>query len=74
MPRPSTPWPGNLVAASAAALTTSKNSNMTFRMVTWSDSQAIADKVALAKKLGIRGVAIFKIDGGQDPKMWEILK
>lgn len=74
MPRPSMPWPGNLVASAAAAMTTSKNTNMTFRMVTWQDSQAIADKVALAKNLGIRGVAIFKIDGGEDQGMWGVLK
>ena len=45
-----------------------------FNYVTWSDAQAIADKVALARRLGIRGVAIFKFDGGQDPRMWEVLK
>lgn len=72
--RPATAWPFNLVASAAASLTTAQNTNMTYRMVTWHDSQAIADKVALAKRLGIRGVAIFKIDGGQDPKMWDVLK
>ena len=72
--RPDTTWPFNLVASAAASLTTAQNTNMTYRMVTWQDSQAIADKVALAKKLGIRGIAIFKIDGGQDPKMWDVLK
>lgn len=45
----------------------------TFRYMTWSDSTTIAQKVALAKKLGIRGVAIFKFDGGEDQNMWNIL-
>ncbi len=74
LPRPQTPWPYNLIASAASALTTAQNSNMSYRMVTWQDAQAIGDKVALAKKLGIRGVAVFKIDGGEDPKMWEVLK
>jgi len=45
-----------------------------FNYLTWSDAQAIADKVALARKLGIRGVAVFKFDGGEDPGMWEVLR
>jgi spore germination protein YaaH len=40
----------------------------------WSDASAIKDKVDLAKSLGIRGVAIFKIDGGADPGLWNVLK
>lgn len=44
------------------------------RIVWWSDAEAIKAKVDLARKLGVRGVAIFKIDGGEDPAMWEILK
>ncbi len=31
-------------------------------------------KVQLAKELGVRGIAIFKIDGGQDPKLWSVLE
>lgn len=45
-----------------------------FNYMTWSDAQAIADKVALARRLGMRGVAVFKFDGGQDPAMWDVLK
>lgn len=40
----------------------------------WSDAKAIADKVALARKLGVRGVSVFKLDGGEDPAMWNVLK
>jgi len=74
LPRPQTPWPFNLIASAASALSTAQNTNLTYRMVTWQDAQAIGEKVALAKKLGIRGVAVFKIDGGEDPRMWEVLK
>lgn len=44
-----------------------------FNIVWWSDAKAIGDKVALAKKLGVRGVAVFKFDGGQDQGMWSYL-
>ncbi len=45
-----------------------------FNFMTWSDAEAIAEKVELARKLGVRGVAVFKFDGGQDPDMWDVLK
>jgi spore germination protein YaaH len=47
---------------------------MPMHILSWSDSKAIAEKVALARKLGVRGVAVFKIDGGEDPDMWKVLK
>lgn len=65
---------GNEIATSALAIASSTNTHSTFRLMWWSGAQAIADKVALAKKLGVRGVAIFKIDGGEDPAMWNVLK
>jgi spore germination protein len=42
-------------------------------IVWWSDAQAINDKLQLARRLGVRGIAIFKLDGGQDPALWNIL-
>jgi spore germination protein YaaH len=44
-----------------------------FRMLWWSDAQAVADKVKLAQDLGVRGVALFKIDGGEDPMLYNYL-
>lgn len=53
---------------------TSVRTDTDTHLVWWSDAEAIADKVALAKRRGLRGVAIFKIDGGADPLMWNVLK
>jgi len=45
-----------------------------FNYITWSDATAIADKVALAHRLGVRGVAVFSLGGTEDPAMWSVLK
>lgn len=45
-----------------------------FNYVTWSDAPAIKDKVDLAKKLGVRGVAIFSFSGTEDQGVWGVLK
>ena len=45
-----------------------------FNFVTWSDAQAIADKVSLAHRLGVRGVAVFSLGGAEDQAMWSMLK
>ncbi len=66
------PNSGN-VAAAATTLAQLTNSNHTFRMMVWSDAQAVKDKIDLARRLGVRGISIFKLDGGQDPALWSVL-
>lgn len=66
--------PGHAIATDALAVAKANNSNSIFRYMGWSDAEAIKQKIDLAKRLGIRGVAIFKIDGGHDPLLWSILR
>jgi spore germination protein YaaH len=58
----------------AQNLTTSGAPMQQFNFVTWSDAQAIADKVKLAHDLGLRGVAVFSLGGAEDQGMWNVLK
>src|SRR3989344_2144087 len=65
-----------IIASSSVAENESSGTTLgsPFNYLSLSDSKAVADKVALARKLGIRGVAVFKFDGGQDPSIWGVLK
>jgi len=53
---------------------TSTTNATTTNLLWWSDASAIKDKMSLAKKLGVKGISIFKIDGGADQNIWNILK
>jgi len=65
-----------VVASSSVAQNAGSQVDTTqpFNYLSWSDATAIADKVELARKLGVRGVAVFKFDGGEDQGMWDVLK
>jgi len=61
-------------SAAASLYATTYNSHLNFRMLEWPDGESLRQKIALAHKYGLRGVSIFKIDGGEDPTIWDALK
>lgn len=71
---PSNTPKGNTVAAKALAYANKTGKTTVFNVVSWSDADAIEAKVDLAKELGLRGVAIFKFDGEEDPDLWDIFE
>ena len=44
------------------------------KLVLMPDARAIADRVDLARRHGLRGGVLFKMDGQEDPRMWRVLK
>ncbi len=42
--------------------------------VSFSDARSTADKIALAKKYGLRGAILFKADGDLDPATWGVMQ
>jgi spore germination protein YaaH len=67
------PNSAGLAAAAASVFATQYNSHLSFRLMDWPDAQSLQQKIDLAKELGVRGVAIFKFDGGEDPAIWNTL-
>ncbi|MBI4085774.1 MAG: hypothetical protein HY433_00840 [Candidatus Liptonbacteria bacterium] len=57
-----------------ASIAFSNTSTSVARFVSFSDAESAAQKIALAKKLGLRGVVFFKFDGEQDPLLWGKMK
>lgn len=67
------PNSASLAAAAASTYATQYNSHLSFRLMDWPDAQSLQQKIDLAKELGVRGVAIFKFDGGEDQGIWNVL-
>ncbi len=63
---------GLKVATEALAQANKTGQTIKFNYVSWSDAKAVKDKVDLAKSLDLRGVSIFKIDGGEDKNIWKL--
>jgi spore germination protein YaaH len=63
---------GDEVAQRALAYANKTGKTVVVNLVWWSDAKAVEDKVELARELGLRGVALFKIDGEEDEDIWEL--
>lgn len=72
LPTPEGTRKGNEAAAKALFFANATGMDVQVRIVTYSDVQSIKDKVDLAKELGLRGVALFKIDGEEDKDIWDL--
>ncbi len=63
------------VSSTLPAVIASNNAKGLYtRFVSFSDADSAAQKIALAKKMGLRGVVFFKFDGEQDPFLWGKMK
>lgn len=65
---------GLVTAARALEYANTTGREVIFRYVSWSDAEAIKQKIDLAKEFKLKGVAIFKIDGDEDRKIWDYLE
>jgi spore germination protein YaaH len=65
---------GNMLAARTLAYANATGKSFLINVVWWSDAEAIRQKADLARELGLAGIALFKIDGGEDQKLWGMLR
>ncbi|MCR4274500.1 MAG: glycosyl hydrolase family 18 protein [Candidatus Campbellbacteria bacterium] len=71
-PIPTNTSSANRVAAQSFAYTKATGLASVFYYATWSDAEAIRQKIELAREYGLAGIALFKIDGNEDSAMWKL--
>ncbi len=64
----------NITSTIPAFIASTSAQGLYTRFVSFTDSRSAANAIAIAKKMGLRGVAFFKLDGEQDPLLWKVMK
>jgi len=72
LPTPKGTPKGFEAAAKALQVATMAKVEIPVRMITWSDAQAVKEKLDIVKKYKLKGTAVFKVDGEEDPKIWDL--
>lgn len=65
---------GNTAAAQALLYSTLSGQPAQFNIVVYSDAGSVQRKIEIAKQYHLRGIALYKIDGDEDPNIWQVLK
>lgn len=72
LPTPEGTPKGYEAAAKALLVATYADIEIPVRMVSWSDATAVEQKLELAEEMNLKGVAVFKVDGEEDPAIWDL--